>query len=223
MIFQNIFYCFLFKVHVFCVMMEKHEVEDMGLIEQKKADKRRRLLESAYSLFAEKGAASTSIAEICEKSGIAKGTFYLYFEDKQDLEQTLNSRISHTLYSDGLEYAIAHHTESVSENVVGLMDYLIDRFEADNDLLKVLRRGFSWDFSLHPKEGTGENPDFLKAKKFLDEDPALNGVDQDEFLKKLCVTFSMVTDTAYFAILYQIPGTMNEMKPILEEMIRKAF
>jgi hypothetical protein len=30
-------------------MMEKHEVEDMGLIEQKKADKRRRLLESAYS------------------------------------------------------------------------------------------------------------------------------------------------------------------------------
>ena len=181
----------------------------MGLIEQKKADKRRRLLESAYSLFAEKGAASTSIAEICEKSGIAKGTFYLYFEDN--------------LYSDGLEYAIAHHTESVSENVVGLMDYLIDRFEADNDLLKVLRRGFSWDFSLHPKEGTGENPDFLKAKKFLDEDPALNGVDQDEFLKKLCVTFSMVADTAYFAILYQIPGTMDEMKPILEEMIRKAF
>ena len=162
----------------------------MGLIEQKKADKRRRLLESAYSLFAEKGAASTSIAD---------------------------------LYSDGLEYAIAHHTESVSENVVGLMDYLIDRFEADNDLLKVLRRGFSWDFSLHPKEGTGENPDFLKAKKFLDEDPALNGVDQDEFLKKLCVTFSMVADTAYFAILYQIPGTMDEMKPILEEMIRKAF
>lgn len=33
----------------------------------------------------------------------------------------------------------------------------------------------------------------------------------------------MVADTAYFAILYQIPGTMDEMKPILEEMIRKAF
>ncbi len=195
----------------------------MGLIEQKKADKRRRLLESAYSLFAEKGAASTSIAEICEKSGIAKGTFYLYFEDKQDLEQTLNSRISHSLYSDGLEYAIAHHTESAAENVAGLMNYLIGRFETDNDLLKVLRRGFSWDFSLPQKEDAEGNPDFAKVKKFLDEDPALQGVDQDKFLKKLCVTFSMVTDTAYYAILYQVPGTMEEMKPILEQMIRAAF
>ncbi len=195
----------------------------MGLIEQKKADKRRRLLESAYSLFAEQSAASTSIAEICEKSGIAKGTFYLYFKDKQDLEQALNSKISHSLYSDGLEYAVNHHTESAAENVVGLMNYLIGRYEEDKNLLKVLYRGGLPEFDLPQKEESGTNADFLNAKKFMEEDPALNGVDMDKFLKKLCVTFSMVTDTAYYAILYQVPGTMEEMKLILEQMIRAAF
>jgi len=43
------------------------------------------ILEAAEKLFAQKGFYSTTVGEIAEKAGIAKGTIYLYFRDKRDL------------------------------------------------------------------------------------------------------------------------------------------
>lgn len=49
-------------------------------------DNRRKLLaETALRLWAEKGVAATSVAEITEAAGVSKGTFYLYFPGKQAL------------------------------------------------------------------------------------------------------------------------------------------
>lgn len=48
-------------------------------------DRRITIIEQAMKLFATKGYHSTSIKEIADESGIAKGTFYNYFESKQDI------------------------------------------------------------------------------------------------------------------------------------------
>ena len=40
------------------------------------------ILDAAASLFVEKGVASTSIDDIVERAGVAKGTFYHYFSDR---------------------------------------------------------------------------------------------------------------------------------------------
>ncbi len=40
------------------------------------------LLDSAASLFVEKGVTATSIEDIAERAGVAKGTFYHYFHDR---------------------------------------------------------------------------------------------------------------------------------------------
>ena len=52
-----------------------------NVLEQKKAAKRKRLLDAAYTLFQEKGAANTTINDIVKEAKVAKGTFYLYFRD----------------------------------------------------------------------------------------------------------------------------------------------
>ena len=50
------------------------------------------IIETARKLFSKNGYQATSINEIIEKSGIATGTFYLYFDDKFALYSYLLSK-----------------------------------------------------------------------------------------------------------------------------------
>ena len=61
----------------------------------KKGEKRKQeLLEIAYRLFVEKGYENTSVDEIIDAAGIAKGTYYYYFESKEAmLEEVIGMMI----------------------------------------------------------------------------------------------------------------------------------
>lgn len=48
-------------------------------------DKRQMLIDIAVDEFAERGFESASISQMVSRAGIAKGSFYQYFEDKTDL------------------------------------------------------------------------------------------------------------------------------------------
>ncbi len=50
-----------------------------------KKNRREKILKSAISAFSHKGYHDTSISDIIEKAGIARGTFYLYFENKRQI------------------------------------------------------------------------------------------------------------------------------------------
>lgn len=55
-------------------------------------EKRKALLDVAAEEFAEKGFADASYNRIIEKSGLAKGVLYYYFDDKEDLYLTVLER-----------------------------------------------------------------------------------------------------------------------------------
>ena len=61
----------------------------MGKVAENKQQKEQNLLDTAFELFTTKGFAKTSIADIVERAGMAKGTFYLYFRDKYDIQEKL--------------------------------------------------------------------------------------------------------------------------------------
>ena len=48
-----------------------------------KATRRQQLVDAAISVFAAKGYRVASIADIIEQAGVARGTFYLYFQSKE--------------------------------------------------------------------------------------------------------------------------------------------
>ena len=50
-----------------------------------RGDKRPRLVEAAAAVFAEKGYASTRVADIAVRAGVGKGTVYEYFSSKDEL------------------------------------------------------------------------------------------------------------------------------------------
>ncbi len=48
-------------------------------------DKRKRILEAAVKVFARKGYFAARVSEIAKKAGVADGTIYLYFRNKEDI------------------------------------------------------------------------------------------------------------------------------------------
>jgi AcrR family transcriptional regulator len=52
---------------------------------EKIADKRTAIMEAALKLFSEKGFKETSTANISQLAGVATGTLFLYFENKEEL------------------------------------------------------------------------------------------------------------------------------------------
>jgi AcrR family transcriptional regulator len=49
------------------------------------SERKEEILEAGLEIFSEKGYFNSKVAEIVEEVGIAKGTFYLYFDSKKDL------------------------------------------------------------------------------------------------------------------------------------------
>ena len=52
---------------------------------KKNTDKYQRILDAAISVFAEQGFFQSTIAQIAKEAGVADGTIYLYFKNKDDI------------------------------------------------------------------------------------------------------------------------------------------
>mgnify|MGYP003235089622 CR=1 FL=1 len=63
----------------------------MGKLELNKKKKKDALFNTAFELFTTKGLTKTTISDIVDQAGVAKGTFYLYFKDKYDIRNKLVS------------------------------------------------------------------------------------------------------------------------------------
>jgi AcrR family transcriptional regulator len=55
----------------------------------KMQEKRQKILESALNLFSEKGYVNTPVRDIIDDSGFGTGTFYKYFNNKEEVLKTL--------------------------------------------------------------------------------------------------------------------------------------
>ena len=86
----------------------------------KKGEKRKLdLIQIAYRLFVSRGYEHTSVDEIIEEAGIAKGTYYYYFQSK---EQMLEEVIEMMLQAEAEKAKAVLHTElSVPEKIVGII------------------------------------------------------------------------------------------------------
>lgn len=65
--------------------MARKVADNTGLRERNKQEKLERIRKAARTLFRQKGFDNTTIAEIAESAGVAKGTVFLYARDKHDL------------------------------------------------------------------------------------------------------------------------------------------
>ena len=86
----------------------------------KKGEKRKQdLIQIAYRLFVSRGYEHTSVDEIIAEAGIAKGTYYYYFESK---EQMLEDVVGMMLQAEAEKAEKVLHADlSVPEKIVGII------------------------------------------------------------------------------------------------------
>ena len=59
-----------------------------------KVDKKEKILETSEDLMKDKGYVATTVDEICEKAGVTKGSFFYYFNNKEEMGKELAQRCS---------------------------------------------------------------------------------------------------------------------------------
>ena len=108
-------------------------------INDNKQEKERKLLNTALHLFTEKGIKKTSIQDIVHEAGIAKGTFYLYFKDKYELQDVLLAKTSHEFFANACKKANQHHFDRLDDKIVFIIDSIIYK--------RSKRKGYSFRIS----------------------------------------------------------------------------
>jgi AcrR family transcriptional regulator len=89
--------------------------ERIGVREEQKLLTERRILESALQVFEEKGYNASTVEDIVAAAGIARGTFYLHFKNKEHLVQSLTAELGPevaNLYHELDELVTSHSGDS---------------------------------------------------------------------------------------------------------------
>lgn len=112
----------------------------------KSSDKRTLILRTAMQLFASKGTAATSMQEIADACGVSKGSLYLHFKSKEELEQNLFEYCYQMLHE--------HLLQVESEPSLSPRDRMIRQVEVMLDLVLELREFLLMQFRDWIRGGT---------------------------------------------------------------------
>ena len=113
-------------------------------LKQQKEQKQGDLLNSAYQCFLTKGFAKTTIDDIVRRAQVAKGTFYLYFHDKEDIMKHLVIQISSQIVIRAYTKTKERNIPDFLPAVLCFIDTIIEYFKANKAVLKLIERNFSW-------------------------------------------------------------------------------
>ncbi len=105
-----------------------------------KKNRREEILKSAISAFSHKGYHNTSISDIIEKAGIARGTFYLYFENKRQIfDSVLDNLIvelDHCIKKIELGQGLPNPLDQLKANLIRVLTLFIENPELTGILLR---------------------------------------------------------------------------------------
>ena len=201
----------------------------MGKLENNKQQKRTSILDTAFKLFTTQGVSKTSIAEISQKAGIAKGTFYLYFKDKYDIRNRLvsheasklfkNSVTALNSYADEQKAKEPDFTITFTEQIVFIAEHIINALNNNQTLLTFISKNLSWGIF---KEALTTNvaEDDINFRDIYYEMLSESGLNLKEPEIMLFMIVELISSTCYSAILYKEPADIDTLKPYLYSTIK---
>lgn len=188
-------------------------------IEENKSLKEKNILDTAFNLFTEKGIKNTSIQEIADKAGVAKGTFYLYFKDKYELQDQLIARKSYQLFNKALKKLDKEDITSFDDQIIFIIDYIIDDLSKNKLLLKFITKNLS--FGLYNEKVIaliGDNNIKVRdlfIKGIHEHNPNIDNPDVILFM-----IIELTSSTCFSSVMNKEPLPINDFKPYLYKTIK---
>ena len=187
--------------------------------EEKKQEKKQKLLESSFNLFTKKGIKNTSVQEITENAGTAKGTFYLYFKDKYEVENQLIARKSKQLFEKAVNALKKQTITNFEDEIIVVINYVIDELNKNRLLLKFISKNLS--FGLYNEKVSKITMDnALGLKELFIEGIKKNNVNLKNPEVTLYMIIELVSSTCFNSIINRQPLKINLYKPYLFDAIK---
>ena len=185
-------------------------------------NKKQRLLNTAFALFTKKGIKNTSIQEIVDSANVAKGTFYLYFKDKYELQDILIAKKSEKLFSDALDALRKNYIQNFSDQIIFVINHIIDELSSKPTLLKFISKNLSWGIynkSILKIYETSDNKESSLYTIFM-KGIENNNIRMENPEVTLFMIIELVSSTCFTSILEKQPLPIEEYKPYLYSTIR---
>jgi AcrR family transcriptional regulator len=172
------------------------------------------ILSSARTLFSEKGYDATPVEEICALAGVAKGTFFYHFENKQYI-------VRHILAAQLAEYRDKLREQmDTMKDALARAEYYIGALVEQNDACGETRAYFKGEAAEWYQTVVGEER--MKALYPLLEEVVMEGVSEGYFRVKypsICATIAFMGIDAYL----HRSGCGEEARGGIREIAAKAL
>ena len=187
----------------------------MGRVEENKQLKLTSLMDTAFRLFTAQGIAKTSIADIAQQAGVAKGTFYLYFKDKYDLHEKLVIDKSEQLFRHALEHSGYQSRKGSADKLIAIIDDVLYQLQKDPLLLQFINKNLSWGVFRRALDQW--QPDYAAIfEEVLGTSPA----DRKTLEIEVYTILELVGSTCHSVILNSDPVGLDTYLPYLHRFIR---
>lgn len=191
-------------------------------LESNKKQKKEALLNTAFELFTSKGIQKTSISDIVEKAGVAKGTFYLYFSDKYDIRNKLISHKASQLFKNAYKQMLSSHIQDFEDQVIFIANHILDQLSKNKSMLSFISKHLSWGMFKNVLTAATAEGD-VSAYTMYEHLIQTSGHNFKDPEIMIFTILEMVSGISYNTILYSQPVTLEEIKPYVYTLIRQII
>lgn len=186
---------------------------------EKKLEKKQKILETAYNLFMTKTVGATAVDDVVKAAGIARGTFYLYFKDKSDLlEQIILFKST-----ESMKQLIVAVKNDIEEKGMGIFEsarlfsnMYIDFLLAHKDILAVVNKNISSCMRMYPNFYDKEAEELFG---YIVEKFTSVGFSPEKAHKIIYILADMIGSVCSDAILYAKPFALEEIRPLVTDSV----
>lgn len=196
----------------------QREGKYMGKVDENKQQKEDALFRSAYNLFMSNGISKTSIHDIVQDAGVAKGTFYLYFKDKFEIRDRLIARTAEKLFKAANTELKKVNVPKFEDKIIFIVDYVLEQMKKNKAVLRFVSKNLSWGIF---RAAIEQKEEATGVKHLFDELLAeCPGVQIEAPDTMLFLIIELASSTSYSTILDSDPVSYEELKPYLNASIR---
>lgn len=188
-------------------------------IEENKSIKEKKLFDTGFKLFTKKGIKNTSIDEIAKEAGVAKGTFYLYFRDKYELQDQLIAKKSYQLFNKALNKLDKDKINNFDDQIIFIIDFIIDDLSKNKLLLKFISKNLSFGLYNEKVIKLMDDSDIKVRDLFIEGISKFNpNIDNPDVI--LFMIIELTSSTCFSSIMNKEPLPIKEYKPYLYKTIK---
>lgn len=205
-------FLYFLKVRVYTEAMS-------GKAEQNKLHKKNSLLSAALALLSSRDLAEVSISDITNRAGVAKGTFYSFFRDKEEIRDYLVDRESQRIVRNAQDQLDEEDIRNFDDAVIFMISRILQQLSDNPLLLRLIRRSLSMGVFHKELQSTLGQGGLDLANRF--EAKAREcGVKFENAQLVYFMILELTGSVCYSSIVYGIPCSIEELKPVLFDTIR---